>query len=145
MRLVLDYPAGWAVTRAGGGERAVRDLAELQVEPSVALPSDPLQVGKRWLGAGLPADAALTGSRASEHATREGWPVAILEADLATSAGPRGRVVALFRLLDHLAVVRIDAPPTWLAAERVAIAELLLAARVDWGAEPVALAQLWGA
>ena len=74
-----------------------------------------------------------------------GWAPAILEADLATSAGPRGRVVALFRLLDHLAVVRIDAPPTWLAAERVAIAELLLAARVDWGAEPVALAQLWGA
>ncbi|MCE9579784.1 MAG: hypothetical protein K8W52_42095 [Deltaproteobacteria bacterium] len=143
MRLVLDYPAGWRVTHDEGGERAERDGAVLRVEPSIALPADVFVVGRRWLIADLPG-AALTSSRVTEHTTRDGWPVAILEAELATDNGPRGRVVALYRLLDHLGVVRLDAAPAWLAAERAANGALLLAAGVDWGDAPVAIAQLWG-
>jgi len=117
MQIGFAPPPAWA-------DRGI----EVTIEP--ALPDDLLGFARRRLGAGRVLGR-------TDGATVEGWPVVMVDGDDA-----QHRFLFVFYLLDDRGATALA---RWPAGDdaRAEVAGALLAALVDWGAPPPALAVLW--
>ena len=153
MRLMVPFPAEWAIENGDGGVRAVvpghvadPDLMVYVTEVRGLPPVVDARFLAKQLGVATPSASTVVIDGTRDDHSAKGWPVTIVRASV-TKGGAlvEQRLAAFYRLLDQFAVVIVVGkdPQRWTDLAQ-GLGEIVLAADLDWSGPPASLAEILG-
>ena len=91
----------------------------------------------------LPDGSRVVVRREIVHATRDGWPLQLYDADV-VGATTEARLYACYTFLAHVAVAIVRAPSAAaIEARRTELVAIFEAGRPDWRRDPICIADAW--
>lgn len=152
MRLVLTFPSTWDLVQGPSqrmallrGARAKPD-AIVTYGPIVIAPDEPRRWQEQAAHGDLPRGAHVVIGRTVEVATRDGWPLRLIEAEVRSAMDEvlEIRLCGFYSFLEHAAAVVVRAQTRAdLQSHGPALIAILQGGRPDWSGDPVCLAGVW--
>lgn len=137
MELVLSFEPPWVVKRAP-------DRRRVAIGADMVITYGPLDLDL-VLERDVPAGARLVVTADRAHATRDGWPLRLVDAQLVGVDGPvEARLYACYTFLAHTATAIVrSADAAAIDARRAALVAIFEQGRPDWRGHPICLADAW--
>jgi tetratricopeptide (TPR) repeat protein len=140
MQLVLFFAPPWTVKHAP-------DQRQIAIGPELVVTYGPLTIttGDSPLHVDVPAGARVRPTRSTQHSTRDGWPLILVDAELVTTDGAiETRLYACYTFFAYTAVaIARAATSSPIDARRDDLVAAFERGRPDWREAPMCLADAW--